>query len=224
MKSQDSLRHLMIIDPARRVAEIECLNQFSFLSPIPVTYHLPQFYGVRSLLATPPTIGAIVILGSGSSVHDNADWQRQFNPWLMEHMKRGIPTLGLCYGHQLIAHLFGGTVGFLREDQSKREEWAQVVFSDSRPWNEGTYRLLVTHREVVQKPGPELEVFARSPSVSIEGLRHRTLPVWGLQSHPEAVPAFLENQSMKTGFKTGDFDGGWALIRQWLASVLAPGK
>ncbi|MDZ7339705.1 MAG: glutamine amidotransferase, partial [candidate division KSB1 bacterium] len=55
-------------------------------------------------------ISAIVITGSHAMVTDHADWSERTAAWLPGAIARKIPTLGICYGHQLLAYALGGKV------------------------------------------------------------------------------------------------------------------
>lgn len=56
-------------------------------------------------------ISAVVITGSHAMVTDHADWSERTAVWLRGAVARNIPTLGICYGHQLLAYALGGAVG-----------------------------------------------------------------------------------------------------------------
>ncbi len=63
---------------------------------------------------TPPDfdlIGGIVITGSHEPVTDMANWSERTATWLVKAVKQNIPILGICFGHQILAHALGGRVG-----------------------------------------------------------------------------------------------------------------
>ena len=98
----------------------------------------------------------------------------------------GVPTLGVCLGHQSLAQAFGGTVIRHVPVHGKTTEIAH----DGTGLFAGLPSSLVVgryHSLVVDPDIPdELEVSARSGDV-IMGLRHRELPLEGVQFHPESV-------------------------------------
>ncbi|HXY22780.1 MAG TPA: aminodeoxychorismate/anthranilate synthase component II [Burkholderiaceae bacterium] len=100
-----------------------------------------------------------------------------------------IPILGVCLGHQAIGQAYGGKVIRAKElmhgKTSRIEHDGQGVFT-------GLPRAFVAtryHSLAVQRTGlPEcLHVSAWTPDGEIMGLRHRTLPVEGVQFHPESI-------------------------------------
>ena len=109
---------IAVIDPAAGTPELDAFNalaQRSSALPVAFTYHLPALFGMGSLaqLEARAQLAGVVVFGSAASVHDGAPWQRELNAWLLPRLQSdaGTPVLGLCYGHQLIAHLLGGEVG-----------------------------------------------------------------------------------------------------------------
>jgi anthranilate synthase/aminodeoxychorismate synthase-like glutamine amidotransferase len=99
----------------------------------------------------------------------------------------GTPTLGVCLGHQAIAQAFGGSVVRHEPVHGKTatiEHDGRTVYAGlPTPLTVGRYHSLV----VAQDDLPDcLEVSARGDGV-IMGVRHRELPVEGVQFHPESV-------------------------------------
>lgn len=60
----------------------------------------------------PPPRGfsGVVLTGSHAMVSERAPWSEALVPWLQEAVRAGTPLLGICYGHQLLAHALGGEV------------------------------------------------------------------------------------------------------------------
>ncbi|XXF79568.1 gamma-glutamyl-gamma-aminobutyrate hydrolase family protein [Myxococcaceae bacterium GXIMD 01537] len=191
--------HILVIDPAMRIAEVECFNRLALSSPLPLTYHLPAMRGMQSLAADPvESARGIVILGSASSVHDRLPWQHELETWLRPLLERGMPTLGICYGHQMLATMYGGKVGFVAPDQRKLKGFREVTLTRSAgPWSAPARGpLCISHKETVTEVPPDFESFATSEEVPTDGLRHRHLPIFTLQPHPEATPEFLQSHGI----------------------------
>ena len=98
------------------------------------------------------------------------------------------PLLGVCLGHQGIGIAFGGEV--VRAPQLMHGKTSAVshdgkgVFRGvSQPFTAGRYHSLV----IADPLPPVLESAARTDDGTIMGVRHRTLPIHGVQFHPESV-------------------------------------
>jgi anthranilate synthase/aminodeoxychorismate synthase-like glutamine amidotransferase len=99
----------------------------------------------------------------------------------------GIPTLGVCLGHQAMAQAFGGRV--IRHEPvhgktAEIEHDGRTIFEGlASPLTVGRYHSLVVEEESLPE---EIEISARGAEV-IMAIRHRTLPAEGIQFHPESV-------------------------------------
>lgn len=205
---------ILIIDPAVRVPELGCLNQITAMSKLPVTYHLPGLFGFDSFEAETKKIAGIIVLGSGASVYDKLPWQKPLNRRLLKWMNAKIPTLGICYGHQLIAHLYGGKVEFLFSDRRKLAGFRKVGLQKNRLWKNKKLRgeLFVSHREVVTKVPASMAIVGSSAVSTADALAHRKLPIWTFQPHPEATIGFLKAH----GGNRGNLDFGRSLVQGFL--------
>src|SRR5471032_3138059 len=107
--------------------------------------------------------------------------------------KAQVPLFGVCLGHQAIGQVFGGKV--IRAPQpmhgklSGVEHEGQSVFEDvPSPFQATRYHSLIVERESFPK---DLEVTATTSMEGagdiIMGLRHKTLPIHGVQFHPESI-------------------------------------
>ena len=202
-------------------AETECFSALALRSPLPVTYCLPAMNGPSSLSAETPANGlaGIVVLGSATSVHDAPPWQRELERWLLEQTSDGVPTLAICYGHQLVAHALGGRVRFRTPARDKRAGLAPVTFQacrlfDGRP-TQGM--LFFSHREIVEHVGRGLHAVASGAEPGIEAMEHESWPLWTVQAHPEATVDFTARHGAPAG--EAELAFGKALVDRFLAKV-----
>ncbi|MBN2848874.1 MAG: anthranilate phosphoribosyltransferase [Coriobacteriia bacterium] len=101
----------------------------------------------------------------------------------------GVPVLGVCLGHQVIAEVFGGHV--CRAPKPVHGKTDEIAHDGSglfagipSPFTATRYHSLCVEADSVAEP---LVVQARTSDGVIQGVRHRDLPVFGVQFHPESV-------------------------------------
>lgn len=100
-----------------------------------------------------------------------------------------VPTLGVCLGHQCVGYAFGGTVGGAGEIMHGK---MSLIHHDGRglfdglpnPFEAIRYHSLAVYREDLP---PELEITAWTDGGLIMGVRHKRLPIEGIQFHPESI-------------------------------------
>jgi len=107
---------------------------------------------------------------------------------LVQRIAGSVPILGVCLGHQAIGAAFGGTI--VRAPKLMHGKVSMIahdgagVFSGlSNPFQATRYHSLIVERTSLP---PELEVTAEADGL-IMGLRHKSLPVEGVQFHPESI-------------------------------------
>lgn len=108
---------------------------------------------------------------------------------VIRHFAGEIPIFGVCLGHQSIAQVFGGDV--VRADRlmhgktSLMHHDEKTIFTDiPNPFTATRYHSLIVKRETL----PEcLEVTSWTEEGEIMALRHKTLPIEGVQFHPESI-------------------------------------
>ena len=103
--------------------------------------------------------------------------------------ERGTPVLGVCLGHQCIGQVFGGRVEraprVMHGKTSEITHDGRGVFAGiASPFTATRYHSLVVARDSVPDV---LEVTAESEDGLVMGLRHRELPIEGVQFHPESI-------------------------------------
>lgn len=93
------------------------------------------------------------------------------------------PVLGICFGHQLIGMLFGAFPSRMKEDR----DWQTIEsFVDSPLLNRlpNEFEMMEDHCETISIP-PDFELIGSSDACVNEIMQHRTLPIYGVQFHPE---------------------------------------
>jgi len=118
---------------------------------------------------------------------------------VIEELGPTIPVLGVCLGHQCIGQVFGGDV--VRAPSVMHGKTSTVSHSGEGVFTGLDEALTVTrYHSLVVEPSsiPDvLEVTATSEDGVIMGLRHRTLPIEGVQFHPESVLTDSGHQMLK---------------------------
>lgn len=108
---------------------------------------------------------------------------------LIRHLSGRIPILGVCLGHQAIAVAFGGEVNralaLMHGKSSQVYHDRRTIFSGvPNPFIGGRYHSLAVTEVALPE---DLVISAHTPDGEVMGIRHKTLPVEGLQFHPESV-------------------------------------
>ena len=114
-----------------------------------------------------------------------------------------VPTLGVCLGHQAIVAAFGGDVGpaasIVHGKASGVRHDGRGIFRDMpAEFEAGRY-----HSLAATKVPEELEVSARCKEGEVMAVRHRSLPVDGVQFHPESVLTPLGPQLARNFLERG---------------------
>ncbi|HET7820990.1 MAG TPA: type 1 glutamine amidotransferase [Ornithinibacter sp.] len=134
----------------------------------------------------------LVVLGGAMGACDDADapWLAPTRALIADAVDRGVPTLGVCLGHQLAAVALGGTVG--RNPSGRTTGPVPVRLTGaaaSDPLLSGVDGLPAVHYndDVVLEPPPGATVLATLPDGRPQALRFGPV-AWGVQFHPETSP------------------------------------
>ena len=108
---------------------------------------------------------------------------------LIRRFSGKIPLMGVCLGHQSIGHYFGGKV--VRASRLMHGKTSPILHKNTdvfaglpQGFAATRYHSLLVERATFPA---ELEITADTAEGEVMGLRHRTLPIWGVQFHPESI-------------------------------------
>ena len=126
-------------------------------------------------------------------------------PTVKQALKTGQPIFGVCLGHQAIAEAMGATVRGAEElmhgKTSQVFHDASLIYKDvPEPFTATRYHSLAVVADTVPE---DLIVTSKTQGGVIMGLQHKTLPIYGVQFHPESVLT----------------QGGYQMLGNWLESI-----
>jgi anthranilate synthase component 2 len=177
------------------------------------TYNLVQYFGelgedVRVYRNDEITLDAIaalkpqrIVLSPGPCTPNEAG----VTLGVIQRFAGTFPILGVCLGHQAIGQAFGGQVvraGKVMHGKVShiRHQNTGVFRGLPQDYAATRYHSLVARRDTLP---PELVVTAWTEEGEVMGIKHTSLPIWGVQFHPESIIT----------------EDGKRIIRNWLASL-----
>ncbi|WP_158970672.1 glutamine amidotransferase [Chachezhania sediminis] len=140
----------------------------------------------EALPAMTDPIAGVIVTGSGAMVTEGLPWMKRSGAWLVEAVKAGIPVLGVCFGHQLMAQALGGAVG---ENPKGLESGTLPITIDAAGdplLGPLPHRVMmqVHHYQTVLTSPPGAQELAHSAQDPHQALRYGPV-AWSIQFHPE---------------------------------------
>ncbi|KAA0110633.1 aminodeoxychorismate synthase component I [Mycolicibacterium sp. P1-5] len=173
------------------------------------TYNLYQLIG--EVNGQPPTVvrndtpwadirfdefdAAVISPGPG-----RPDRDRDFGVSARVILESGLPVLGVCLGHQGLCHLFGGSVVNAPEPMHGRISAVHHTGIDLFAGVPSPFDVVRYHSLAVTSLPEDLEELAWTEDGVVMGVRHRRLPLWGLQFHPESISSTYGHELLATFF------------------------
>ncbi|SFR83102.1 GMP synthase (glutamine-hydrolysing) [Marinobacter daqiaonensis] len=130
----------------------------------------------------------IIVTGSPAMVTDRESWSEKTAAWLRAAVNESVPVLGVCYGHQLLAHGMGGEVGYRPKGRESGTFEVQLTpAGDSDPLFgqlPARFPAHLTHAQSVLTLPEDAVLLACSPGERYQAFRIGQ-HAWGVQFHPE---------------------------------------
>ncbi|MCC5810773.1 MAG: glutamine amidotransferase [Ectothiorhodospiraceae bacterium] len=144
----------------------------------------------------------VLVTGSPTMVTDREPWSERAAAWLARAVGQGVPVLGVCYGHHLLAHAMGGAAGYREQGRESGTFGVQLLPEAASDPLFGElpsgFPAHLTHAQSVLRLPPDAVLLARSdgePHQAFRLGRH----AWGVQFHPEfdatIMRAYLQQQA-----------------------------
>jgi GMP synthase (glutamine-hydrolysing) len=157
-----------------------------------VVPHLSRYEVVRVAHETVPgrcEARAVVVTGSAASVLDGRSWTGELEALVDDAVSRGLPVLGLCFGHQVLARVLWGSDA-VRKSPRPELGWEEVERTADDPLFAGVperFRCFVSHGDEVdpERLGPDARVLASTRDCTVHAFRAGDRPLWGVQFHAE---------------------------------------
>ena len=191
MKGQKALKQITLIKTGGTIPEIKQQHgdfEDWFAAGLGVSgVQQVDVYRNQPLPALEETAG-IVITGAAAMVSHQEDWSEATANWLKQAVEAGLPVLGVCYGHQLLAHALGGKVG---PNPNGRQIGTVTTKSLDASMSDPLlghlpqqYLSQTSHSESVLELPPNAQRLATSPLDDNFAIRFSE-KAWGVQYHPE---------------------------------------
>ncbi|MBC7099336.1 glutamine-hydrolyzing GMP synthase [Candidatus Bipolaricaulota bacterium] len=157
----------------RRIREFNVYSEI-----VPYDVFSDEIVGLREKFQ----VKGIILSGGPSSVYREGALEK-----VNQIFELGLPVLGICYGHQLIAHVAGGRVR-----AATKKEYGITVATIDRPIGvlKGLgkrEKVWMSHGDTVYRVPPDYLVLAHTENSPVAALKHREKPIFGLQWHPEVA-------------------------------------
>lgn len=143
----------------------------------------------------PDAVAGVVVTGSHAMVTDRAPWSEALGGWLARAVAAQTPVLGICYGHQLLAHALGGEVadhpggweiGTVEVRTAPDAVGSDALFAGLP----GVFGAQVVHRQSVRRLPAGAVRLAGNAFEPHQSFRVGRC-AWGVQFHPEFTPAAM---------------------------------
>ncbi len=130
----------------------------------------------NATLPEPDAADGIIISGSEKGVYDDTEWMQPLRDNLQKMRAAGVPMFGICFGHQIMADVFGG----------RAEKSDKGFVTGSREFNDRGMNInaFLAHQDQVHEVPPGAQVIASAEHCPVAALSY-DFPALSVQFHPE---------------------------------------
>ncbi len=151
-----------------------------------------QAHDARALDVLPDLTDAlaVIITGSALSLTEPQPWMRRASERLAALVRRETPTLGICFGHQLLGHALGGRVALNPRGREMGTVRYEALLPDPVLGPAGSWPVNATHLDSVVELPPGATVLGTTALEPHAAVRFGPA-AWGVQFHPEIDGAVM---------------------------------
>ena len=151
---------------------------------------------MAALLPEPLEFKGILITGSLASAYSDEPWILRLAGWIRRHALGGVPVLGVCFGHQILARAIGGRVRRMPGGMELGTREVRLTDAGKTDWLfngvPDVFACQQTHNDEVEIPPPNATILAFNAHCPVQAFaigRH----IRGVQFHPEISTAMMRS-------------------------------
>ena len=177
-------------------------------------------------LPPPERVNALLITGSPVSIYERLDWSVACSHWLAKVWERGVPILGICYGHQLMADALGGEVLASPNGREMGSVTVEQLGEDPLFMGlEKRFDVWQTHVDEVIRAPSIAEVIATNDHCAVQAMalgQHCRTVQW----HPEINRSIMAHyiEARRASIEEGWGEGSADLLLEGLPSSVQSGS
>lgn len=175
------------------------------------TYHSPSQFGDLTLKALSKVDG-IIIFGSKSHVFEKLSWHQEILDFVIPRLESGTPTLGICFGHQLMASYYGSVVDYINEKEENFTEIRKMTSID----NKEEITLCYAHSQCIKELSDNFTLLGSSNISTFDYLKHKNFPLTCIQAHPETSLEYLKTLTNDESLAIKTKENGNKIIQDFL--------